>query len=317
MRLGTRLRHAFDEAVSGVEKLVWGARTVGAGRAVVGVVRLVALKLHRPQRASVVLASGAVMDFAVPSQVAPALVLFRDLIDPEFAFLTRVGHRDWVVLDVGAAIGQFSVFAARLPVRQVHAFEPSPENLTSLRRNLELNGVADRVEVHQLALSDHTGESLFVTSENTYLSGLRPGGDDSADASAPDGVPVPVRTLDQTLDELGLSRVDVLKLNVAGHEAAVLAGAQELLRRGAADILVMLIGDGSIPWYERCSTWGYSFFFYHPKRGTLLPVERFDAQSLRHPAWPARHLIGVHREAMARGVLGPVDVAITAAGRAS
>ena len=305
-----------------------GRRTVGAGRAVVGVVRLLALKLNRPQRASVVLASGAVMDFAVPSQVAPALVLFRDLIDPEFAFLTRVGHRDWVVLDVGAAIGQFSVFAARLPVQQVHAFEPSPENVASLHRNLELNEVVDRVQVHQVALSDHAGESLFVTSENTYLSGLQAAdGDASGDvASGGDGtagrhghgaVPVPVRTLDQTLDDLGLTRVDVLKLNVAGHEAAVLAGAQDLLRRGAADILVMLIGDGSIPWYERCSTWGYSFFFYHPKRGSLLPVDSFDQQSLRHPAWPARHLIGVHRDAMARGVLGPVEVALSPAGRAS
>jgi FkbM family methyltransferase len=295
-----------------VQKLVWGARTVGTGRAVVGVARLLSLKLQRPQRASVVLASGAIMDFAVPSQVAPALVLFRDLIDPEFAFLTRVVDPGWVVLDVGAAIGQFSVFAARLPVRQVHAFEPSPENVSSLRRNLELNDVTERVRVHQLALSDHAGEALFVTSHNTYLSGLQ-----SADAEVDHAVPVPVQTLDETVRDLGLDRVDVLKLNVAGHEADVLAGAQELLRRGGADILVMLIGDRSIPWYERCSAWGYSFFFYHPKRGILLPVDELDPQSLRHPAWPARHLIGVHRDAIARGVLGPVEVALTHAGRAS
>lgn len=305
MGWGARLRHGRFELMSAVGKLVWGARTVGALATATGVLRLLGLRLRRPERSRVRLRSGAVLDFAVPSQVAPALVLFRDLIDPEFAFLTAISRPDWVVLDVGAAIGQFSVFAARLPVARVHAFEPSPANLESLARNLELNGIADRVEVHRLALGDRDGEASFATAGNTYLSSLA-GSEDGDPGST---VTVPLRRLGDVVTELGLPRVDVLKLNVAGYEPGVLAGAEPWLSAAGADILVLLIGDESVPWYERCVDWGYHFYFFHPRERRLLPVTSFDSHTLRHPAWPARHLIAVHRDAIARGVLAGVAVA--------
>lgn len=305
MGWNTRLRHGWFELVSAVGKLLWGARIVGAPATATGVLRLAALRLRRPERSRVRLRSGATLDFAVPSQVAPALVLFRELIDPEFAFLTAVSRPDWVVLDVGAAIGQFSVFAARLPVAAVHAFEPSPANLDSLTRNLELNGIADRVHVHRLALGDHDGEATFATAGNTYLSGLA----DASDVGRLQTVTVPVRRLADVVAEIGLAHVDVLKLNVAGYEPGVLAGAEPWLAAGGADVLVLLIGDESVPWYERCVEWGYHFFFYHPGERRLLPVTSFDAHTLRHPAWPARHLIALHGDAIARGLLAGVAVA--------
>ncbi len=301
-----RARHGWFEAVSAAGKLVWGARVVGVRRTVVGMVRLVSLRLRRPPRATVRLGSGAVMEFAVPGQVAPALVLFQDLIDPEFALLAELSRPDWVVLDVGAAIGQFSVFAARLPSAVVHAFEPSPANLTTLAGNLERNAVAGRVVVHPVAVGESEGEASFSTADNAYMSGLVSDPTDSAPS-----VTVAVRRLTALVDELGLERVDVLKINVAGYEPGVLAGAEPLLRAGRADVLVLLIGDASMPWYERCASWGYRFFFYHPKQGRLLPVTSFDSHTLRHPEWPARHLIGVHTDAIARGVLRHVPVAET------
>jgi FkbM family methyltransferase len=209
-----------------------------------------------------------------------------------------------VVLDVGAAIGQFSVFAARLPAARVHAFEPSPANLVTLHRNLELNGIADAVVVHTLALGDRDGEATFSTADNTYLSGLVEPGQEVEHS-----VTVPVRRLTDVVAELGITRVDVLKLNVAGYEPGVLAGGRSWLEGGGADILVLLIGDESRPWYERCVEWGYRFFFYHPKDRRLFPVAAFDQHSLRHPVWPARHLIGVHEGAIHRGVLDGVAIA--------
>ena len=305
-----RARHGWLKAVAAADKLVWGARVVGVPRTVLGLGRLVALRLRRPSRAMVRLRSGAVMEFAVPGQVAPALVLFQDLIDPEFALLTELSRPEWVVLDVGAAIGQFSIFAARLPSAVVHAFEPSPANLRTLAVNLAHNAVSDLVVVHPIAVGESDGEASFSTPHNAYMSGLATGPGDSGKT-----VTVAVRRLTGVVEGLGLDRVDVLKINVAGYEPGVLAGAEPLLRAGRADVLVLLIGDASVEWYERCADWGYRFFFYHPKQGRLLPVTSFDVHTLRHPAWPARHLIGVHSDAISRGVLRHVPVAETIRGR--
>jgi FkbM family methyltransferase len=243
------------------------------------------------------------MEFSVPNQVAPALVVFSGLIDPEFALLERLARPDWVVVDVGAAIGQFSVFAARLPVAVVHAYEPSGPNLATLRRNIARNGLDDRVRVHCVALSDHDGEACFETMDNAYMSRLS----ESVDAASAHQV-VPVRTLADEAETLGLRHISVLKVNVAGYEPQVLAGAAPLLSGGRVDILILLIGRQSEPWYERCSGWGYDFFFFHPREGALHRVESFDSATLDDPPWPARHLIGVRKDALDDDLLSQIRV---------
>ena len=290
-----RLDHLGDLA----RKFAWGVRTVGLLEALRGVARLATLRWRRPPRARITLRSGPVLEYAVPAQVAPALVVFRDLIDPEFAFLRAVARPDWLVVDVGAAIGQFTTFAARLPVAHVHAYEPNAANLETLRRNLDLNGVTGRVTVHAAALAEAEGEVVFEETDNAYLSHM---------SSSGEGVSVPVHTLDAEVERLGLDRVSVLKVNVAGHEPAALAGASRLLGDGRADVLVLLIGEQSLAAYEQCAQWGYRFFFFHPRRRALHPVTELTTAGLSRRPWPARHLIGVHQGAIDRGLLGSLTV---------
>ena len=116
--------------------------------------------------------SRAVLGFAYPSQLVPALVVFGDLIDPEYAFLSAVARPNWTFIDVGAAIGQFTVFAASSKRGRVEAFEPGSENLATLRSNIARNGISDRVAVHQMALSNRTGEAEFANASNPFMSRL-------------------------------------------------------------------------------------------------------------------------------------------------
>lgn len=66
-------------------------------------------------------------------------------------------------LDVGANIGYYSVLAAAKGLAtKVMAFEPDARNLDQFRRNIDLNGVGDRVEVVPKAVAGSSGTARFL-----------------------------------------------------------------------------------------------------------------------------------------------------------
>ena len=71
----------------------------------------------------------------------------------ELSFLDRIVRPDAVTVDVGANCGLYTRELARLS-RTVHAFEPSRQMATLLRRTSAAN-----VQVHEIALSDRAGEA--------------------------------------------------------------------------------------------------------------------------------------------------------------
>ncbi len=77
-------------------------------------------------------------------------------------FLGPLQGRPIRVIDVGAHIGSFAVnVATQHPKAQVVCYEPSPDSARYLRRNVEQNGLGDRISVHEAALADKTGTALF------------------------------------------------------------------------------------------------------------------------------------------------------------
>ncbi len=282
-----KLEAGIAQLRNGAGKLRWGVRTVGILAAVRGIARWTRVVLTRPQQADVRVASGFTLEYRFPSQFPSALVMFGDLIDPEFAFLRKVFEPGWIVADVGAAIGQFTVFSANLPDAVVHAYEPSSSNIEMLKRNVARNRVSDRVHVHQLALSNKIGESVFETAGHTWVSQLRPG--------AQNGEVVAVRTLTDEFQRLNLERLNILKINVAGFEPEVLEGAMPLLATGKVDIMILLLALRSLQWFATIAEHGYRFFYYHPGKRLLYEVKAFDESSvLDHRPWPARHIIAIH-----------------------
>ncbi|MDQ0322169.1 FkbM family methyltransferase [Pararhizobium capsulatum DSM 1112] len=279
----------WQKAQYWTDKMLWGYRAVGIGAALKGSARMAYLYARRPNHSELHLRSGQILEFKFPSQLPRALLMFGDFVDPEFAFLRRTVRPDWIVADVGAAIGQFTLFAAILPVASVCAFEPSAANVAALAANIKRNGVADRVTIHKTALSNCETESRFDTTESTWVSGLSETGSEI----------VAVRTLTDEFPRLGLDHVSVLKINVAGFEPSVLEGAMGYLAGGGADILILLLGLGSLDWYAKVAKLGYRFFYYHPKEAALYEVTAFDADSvLNHRPWPARNIIALYPPAV-------------------
>ena len=77
-------------------------------------------------------------------------------------FLGDLADRPIHVLDIGAHVGTFSCWLGRVhPGASVDAYEPSPDTSQFLRRNVEANGLASRVTVHEAALAGKTGWAMF------------------------------------------------------------------------------------------------------------------------------------------------------------
>ncbi|MGH2550437.1 MAG: FkbM family methyltransferase, partial [Thermomicrobiales bacterium] len=68
------------------------------------------------------------------------------------------------VIDLGANIGLFTIWAARtFPHSRVIAIEPDPDNAALLRRNLALNGIEHRVDVMEVAAGAKADTISFIT----------------------------------------------------------------------------------------------------------------------------------------------------------
>jgi FkbM family methyltransferase len=144
----------------------------------------------------------------------------------------------FVCADVGAHVGYMTLLMARLAgdAGRVVALEALPENAALLRRHVELNQLAGRVQVENVAVSDadlpaitlHRGPSSFES---------------SAVSSTPFGqFTVPARTLDQAF--ASADRLDFVKMDIEGAEALAMRGMRRVLRALRPTVLLEVHDDG-------------------------------------------------------------------------
>ena len=75
-------------------------------------------------------------------------------------------HTD-LFLDVGANVGTYTLIASGVRKARTIAFEPDPQSMTSLRRNIDLNGLNGRVVLEQAAVGTEEGEVEFTIGQDT------------------------------------------------------------------------------------------------------------------------------------------------------
>jgi FkbM family methyltransferase len=139
--------------------------------------------------------------------------LFRDLIE-----------EGMVILDIGANIGYYSLFAAKLVGEKgtVFAFEPAPDNFALLVKNIELNGFSNIIPV-QKAVSSKTGRGrLFLSSDPVLHSMHQHNGKRS--------IEVEVTSIDEFIENRNCP-VDLIKMDVEGLEMRALEGMLETIKR--------------------------------------------------------------------------------------
>jgi FkbM family methyltransferase len=127
-----------------------------------------------------------------------------------------------VIVDLGSHIGtSILFFRARYPEARIYGFEPDPATFAKLEANV---GALAGVTVQRRAVAGADGESVLHAASYSLRSSLVAGWSESS------AVTVPAARLDRVVEELGLDRIDLLKLDIEGSETEALAGAEALGR---------------------------------------------------------------------------------------
>jgi FkbM family methyltransferase len=142
--------------------------------------------------------------------------------------VVRAAGPTLTLLDVGANVGRWSLAAARLaPGAEIHAFEPHPEVYEELVREL---APFPNVVAHNFGLGAAAAQAeLHFDPDRTSLSSVHDRQLASFGLTLGQTVMVELRTIDSTIAELNLDSVDLVKIDVEGHELETLRGARESL----------------------------------------------------------------------------------------
>jgi FkbM family methyltransferase len=129
-----------------------------------------------------------------------------------------------VVVDMGAHVGTFSIRAAQIVGADglVIAIEPEPNNLNLLQRNIEVNGLQNVIIVGKGVWSKR-GNLRFYLSEQTWQHSCL-----SQVTGSNEYTEIEVDTLDNILREIGVKKVNFIKMDVEGAEIEALKGMDEV-----------------------------------------------------------------------------------------
>ena len=138
-----------------------------------------------------------------------------------------------VLVDVGANVGMYTIWAAKTRGVRVYAFEPESQNFALLNRNIFINQLGDLINAYCLAMSDVAGLSQL------HLSQFIPGGSCHSLGEQVDFKHEPARPaysqgcVSARLDDLVASGMvpepDHIKIDVDGFEPKVIAGARRIV----------------------------------------------------------------------------------------
>jgi FkbM family methyltransferase len=141
---------------------------------------------------------------------------------------------DRIIVDVGANVGIFTLYAAReAPWARIVAIEPFPSTRERLMELVESNGIEHTVAILDCALAGSSGTGAMdeaagipsqyrrIYSDTTKTLNLAHRGSAGL-AQSESGIPVRKVTMEEMLDEANIASADLVKMNIHGNEYEVL-----------------------------------------------------------------------------------------------
>lgn len=173
-----------------------------------------------------------------PADASVSGAILQGAYEPHVsAIIERYGAPGMTVLDVGANVGFHTMAMARLVGSdgRVFAFEPNSENCRLILKTLSANSMSN-VELLPVALGERRGWTHFTSHVGSNGGTIR-----SSDGHYVDGAG-PVVAI-WPLDELNLTRVGLIKLDVEGAEGLVVRGGEKTIRQSRPVIITELSRD--------------------------------------------------------------------------
>jgi len=206
--------------------------------------------------------------------------------------LSGILHRQYApatgplcIFDVGSNEGQFlqevlePLRQSGLPL-QVHAFEPSRVAFTVLHDRFK-----DRpdIRLNNFGLGSQNGEfELFTNAPGSGLASLSKRRLDHFGIGFESSERVAIHMLDDYCREQGIERIDLLKMDVEGHELDVLQGGRRMFREHRIRLASFEFGGGNIDSRTFFQDFWYFFRENRPARlyritpaGSLAPVPEY------------------------------------------
>ncbi|MRR59246.1 MAG: FkbM family methyltransferase [Deltaproteobacteria bacterium] len=195
----------------------------------------------------------------------------EDWFEDEIKFLREICQSNWVVIDVGANHGIYSMALAKAGASQILAFEPTSEPRNRFLKSIALNGFDKKIRVFPLGLSDGARTVDIALSRNSELNsvGFQAGQGDRRET-------IHLVDLDSHFYALqpAVPQVDFIKLDAEGEEEAILKGGQRFFTE-QSPLVMFEYKHGSSPNLALISAFrrlGYSIFRLAPGVGCLEPL---------------------------------------------
>lgn len=119
-----------------------------------------------------------------------------------------------IVIDIGAHVGDFSLFSVLNGAKEVYAYEPDPNTYALLVNNIKLNNIKNIIPIN-FAVTDKVGRQKLYMNQND-------GGNSIYDVSRNNNfIYVKTTTIEQIIKNNKLNRIDFLKIDCEGSEGLI------------------------------------------------------------------------------------------------
>lgn len=201
----------------------------------------------------------------------------EDWLDPEMDLVRQYVQPGMNCLDVGASFGAYALLAAKLAGEhgKTYAFEPEPEQACCLEQSKSENCLAN-LEIIPMGCSDRSEPGTLHIPHSPECSSMIPmPGCKSRD--------IPLIRLDDWWDHAGRPEIDLVKIDVNGHEPMVLQGAVNLLTQTSPLVIIAAASPDprlaknhaktSVLCQKILTSLGYGLHAYLPGPGLLCPPD--------------------------------------------
>jgi FkbM family methyltransferase len=215
-------------------------------------------------------------------KISPKLIFWirikkRGKYEQETDLLRYLIKPDELAIDVGANVGYFTYFILKRTNKAL-AFEPNPFLVSDLRRIFE-----KKIRIEEVALSDCSGKATLSMPVKAGFKISMLGSIEHINSPSNSENMYSIEVARKRLDDYRLEKVGFIKIDVEGHEFAVLQGGRELLKRDHPSLLIESEERHKSGAIERIksflSTLGYKGFFLLDDN--IRSIEEFDIEKIK------------------------------------